>query len=124
MTAPPGKPDKLLMDRALLHAAALLRFQFNYADFIRWMSGEYTNRHRNWDETFDMIAALRKRSPPKDYPPSDLPRGKEMFTRGVPLKGHFVCPQHEIEGRDKYDNHPAVNANFEAVKTKFAKEEE
>jgi hypothetical protein len=47
-----------------------------------------------------------------------------MFMRGVPLKGYFVCPQHEIEGRDKYDNHPAVDANFEAVETKFAKEEE
>jgi hypothetical protein len=73
---------------------------------------------------FDTIVVLRKRSPPPDYPPLDLPQGKAMFTRGVPLEGHFVCPQHAISMQDKYDNHPAVEANFVAVKTEFAKEEE
>jgi hypothetical protein len=46
-----------------------------------------------------------------------------MFTQGVPLKGHFVCPQGEIASREKYDNHPAVAQNFEEVETKFAKKE-
>ena len=44
---PPGNPTKLPMDRAILYAAALLRFYFNYGDFVHWLGGKYTNRHRN-----------------------------------------------------------------------------
>jgi hypothetical protein len=121
---PPMTVTTLPLDRALLYASALLRFHFYYGDFIRWLGGEYTNRHRQWDKTFDVIQRLRKRQPPKDYPPSDLFRGKQIFTQGVPLKGHFKCPQAEIEPRDRYNNHPAIDANFAAVEEKFAKEEQ
>jgi hypothetical protein len=121
---PPGSPTKLPMDRALLHASALLRFHFNYGDFIRWLGGEYTNRHRDWDATFEKLTSSRKRHPPTGFPPADFPRGKRSCTEGVPLKGHFECPVDEIAARDRYDNHPAVNKNKEAVEKKFAKEEE
>ena len=40
---PPRKPDTLCPTRCLLYASALLRFHFVYGDFIRWLSGEYTN---------------------------------------------------------------------------------
>jgi hypothetical protein len=112
------------MDRAVLYACALLRFHFYYGDFVRWMGGEYTNRNRDWDETFDNIQSLSTRKPAKDDPPADLERGKRIFTQGVPLKGHFTSPSAEIPIRDKYNNHPAVKKNFEAVEAKFAKEEQ
>jgi hypothetical protein len=121
---PPGKPKRLPMDRALLYASAMLRFHFYYGDFLRWLGGEYTNRHRDWDATFDTIEQRRERPPPSDLPPVDLPRGKAIFTEGVPLKGHFICPQGEIARRNKYNNHPAIAENFDAVEEKFAKEEE
>jgi hypothetical protein len=120
----PRKPTTLPMDRALMYASSLLRFGFYYGDFVRWMGGEYTNRHRDWDLTFDTIQRCRVRNPPTDYPPVDLPRGKAIFTQGVPLKGHFKCPQAEIPKRDRYNNHPAIDLNFAAVDEKFAKEEE
>jgi hypothetical protein len=43
---------------------------------------------------------------------------------GVPLEGHFESPVAKIDSRNHYDNHPAVNKNFDAVEKKFAKEEE
>jgi hypothetical protein len=88
------------------------------------MGGEYTNRHRDWDETFDTIQSLRERNPPRTDPPADLERGKRIFTQGVPLKGDFECPVDEIPIRDKYDNHPAIKKNYAAVEEKFAKEEQ
>jgi hypothetical protein len=112
------------MDRALLYASAILRFHFNYGDFIRWLGGEYTNRHRDWDDTFDTIQQRRERPITPGLPPVDLPRGKAIFTQGVPLKGHFTCPQAEIPKRDKYNNHPAIEQNYDAVEEKFAKEEQ
>ena len=121
---PPSKPKRLPMDRALLYASALLRFHFNYGDFIRWLGGEYTNRHRDWDATFDTIQQRRERPPTPGIPPIDLPRGKAIFTQGVPLKGHFTCPQADISKCDKYNNHPAIEQNHDAVEEKFAKEEQ
>jgi hypothetical protein len=112
------------MDRALLYASALLRFHFNYGDFIRWLGGEYTNRHRDWNATFQQLTESRVRYPPKQFPPADYPRGKQMFTEGVPLKGHFVSPSAALRSRERYNNHPAVQTNFAAVEQKFAKEEE
>ena len=121
---PPGNPTKLPMDRAVLYAAALLRFHFNYGDFVRWLGGEYTNRHRDWDDTFDTLLEARQRHPPQKFPPADYPNGKRVFTEGVPLKGHFISPSAELPSRNRYDNHPAVQENYEAVEKKFAKEEE
>jgi hypothetical protein len=42
----------------------------------------------------------------------------------VPLQGHFTCPQAEIAKRDRYNNHPVIGKNFDAVEEKFAKEEQ
>ena len=42
-------------DRAYCMAVALLRFNFNYGDFIRWLGGEYTGAHQDWDATFDFF---------------------------------------------------------------------
>jgi hypothetical protein len=106
---PPGNPTTLPMDRAILYAAALLRFHFNYGDFVRWLGGEYTNRHRNWDDTFDTLLAARQRHPPNDFPPADYPTGKRVFPEGVPLKGHFVSPSAELPARNRYDNHSTTN---------------
>ncbi len=121
---PPGNPTTLPMDRALLYASALLRFHFNYGDFVRWLGGEYTNRNRYWDDTFTTLQEARVRQPPQNFPPADYPRGKRVFTEGVPLTGHFVSPSAEIKARNRYDNHPAVKENYAAVEQKFAKEEE
>jgi hypothetical protein len=109
---------------ALVHKL-LLRFHFNYGDFVRWLGGEYTNRSQNWDETFATLWTARQRQPPLHFPPADYyPRGKRMFTEGVPLRGNFVSLSAELSAGDQNNIHLAVQDNYEAVEQKFAKEEE
>jgi hypothetical protein len=121
---PPGQPTRLCPARAGLYAAALLRFNFVYSDFLRWLSGEYTNRHRNWSRDFQTMHAACVLPPPSDQPPPDFARGFRICTEGVPLKGTYEAPSPAIDRRNAYDNHPAVASNIPAVEKKFAKEEE
>ena len=48
-------PKHLCSDRSLLNGAALLRFDFNYGDFVRWLGGEYVNRDRQWEREWAHI---------------------------------------------------------------------
>ena len=89
-------PSHLPMDRDMLYASVLLLFHFYYGNFVRgWLVGgwEYippTTIHRDWDKTFTAIQQQRERLPSTGYPPSDFPRGKRIFTQGVPSQGRFV----------------------------------
>jgi hypothetical protein len=67
---PPGSPTKLPELRSTLYACALLRFNFYYGDFIRWLGGEYTNRHRDWETTFQTLKDVCTRPPPYQLAPS------------------------------------------------------
>jgi hypothetical protein len=53
--APPCKPKLIDCARTRLFGSALLRFDFIYGDMVRWLSGEYTNRHRDWQHTFHAL---------------------------------------------------------------------
>jgi hypothetical protein len=122
---PPGSPTKLPELRSILYACALLRFNFYYGDFIRWLGGEYTtNRHRDWEKTFQTLQDVCTCPPPINLPPADFYRGFRVTSQGVPLKGDVDSPSDDLPARDTYDNHPAVSANMDEVKAKFAKEEE
>ena len=59
-------PTKLPLDRAILYESALLMFHFYYGDFVRWLGGEYTSRHRDWEKMFDEIKTRRERLPPPE----------------------------------------------------------
>jgi hypothetical protein len=121
---PPGQPTGLPEKRSVLYACALLRFHFYYGDLVRWLGGEYTNRHRDWQSTFEILQQVCTRPPPIDLPPADFPRGFRIMTQGVPLLGIFDSTSLDLVARDQYDNHPAVAGNFSDVNAKFAKEEE
>jgi hypothetical protein len=67
-------PSKTLCPaQARLYACALLRFHFNYGDFVRWLSGEYTNCHRQWTKDFKTLIATKARPSSADYPILDYP---------------------------------------------------
>jgi hypothetical protein len=121
---PPGRPTHLCPDRAILNGCALLRFHFVYGDFQRWLSGEYTNRHRDWQGIFHQILALPLSAPPVDLPSPDLPRAFRINTEGVPLVANYTSSFQEVHLRDCYNNHPAVAAQSDTVEQKFAGEEE
>eukprot|EP00980_Cylindrotheca_fusiformis_P014329 scaffold3825_cov131-Cylindrotheca_fusiformis.AAC.2 len=111
------------MSRAVLHSAALLRFDFDYGDFVRWLGGEYTNQSRDWNQEWAHILNIPCRRLPAGYPPPDYVAAFRIQTEGAPLKGQYVAPVSVLRLRDDYDNHPAVSQNTEAVRSKFAKEE-
>eukprot|EP00980_Cylindrotheca_fusiformis_P003813 scaffold843_cov88-Cylindrotheca_fusiformis.AAC.2 len=119
----PAVSEGLSMSRAVLHSAALLRFDFDYGDFVRWMGGEYTNESRDWNAEWEHILNTPCRPLPDGYPPPDYVAAFRIQTEGAPLKGQYVAPVSALRLRDDYDNHPAVSQNTDAVRAKFAKEE-
>jgi hypothetical protein len=121
---PPGKPSNLDPIQSRLYGAALLRFNFVYGDLIRWLSGEYTNRHRDWAKVYNTFHQRSAREAPTHLPPADFDRGFRIGTEGVPLEGNYTSPASQIPIRDHYDNHPAIAENAAAVEAKFAAEEE
>jgi hypothetical protein len=120
----PGKPKLIDQERTRLFGSALLRFDFLHGDMVRWLSGEYTNRHRNWNSTFQQLQAPARLGHPRNLPPVDFPRAQRIATQGVPLTGHFVSHPSEIAARVSYDNHQMINENSKDVEAKFAAEEE
>ena len=96
-------------------AAALIRFNFNYGDLIRWLEGEYTNAHRDWSAVAAAIEDVRGLSPPPGYPPVDYDRALRACTEGVPLAGTYVCSFDSVRLRNSYDNHPGLADRFIGV---------
>ncbi|CAJ1934082.1 unnamed protein product [Cylindrotheca closterium] len=124
LPADADEPTALDKHRAWLNSAGLLRFDFNHDDLIRWMGGEYTNRHRDFNAEWDVIESkLQNRSIPSDLPPTKLDLTYRIQTEGVPLRGQFTTPMTATCLQNSYDNHPAVDENFDKVEKKFAKEE-
>ena len=109
--------------RAWLMGCALVRFNFVYADFIRWLGGEYTNDHRDWTSIFQLADHIAKVPIPTDSPPIDLDRTLHIATSGAPIAGHFECEFQDTLLREKYDNHPPVREAGDKVREKFEKEE-
>ena len=124
LPADEDEPTALDKHRVWLNSAGLLRFDFNHGDLIRWMGGEYTNRHRDFNADWDVIESkLQNRSIPSDLPPTKLDLAYRIQTEGVPLRGQFTTPMTATGLRNSYDNHPAVDDNLDKVEKKFAKEE-
>ena len=119
----PTKPRSINVSRTRLFGSALLRFDFIYGDLVRWLAGEYTNRHRNWVDTFHRLQDPPRQGHPRGLPPPDFPRAQRIATEGVPLVGAFVSHPPELQARVKYDNHPKINENKADVEARFAAEE-
>jgi len=121
---PTSEPPPVLDDhRCLSMGAALLRFDFLYGDFVRWLGGEYTNRHRDWNHAFEQVSAVTHIPPDPGEPVVDYGRAYRICTEGIPLKGHFECATADVDNRVKYDNHPGVYEQAEAILKRLAKEE-
>ena len=120
----PSKPLAIDRPRTRLFGSALLRFDFLHGDLVRWLAGEYTNRHRDWTDTFRRLQSPSRIGQPRRLPPPDFPRAQRIATAGVPLTGSFISHPPELEARLAYDNHSKINENSAAVEAKFAAEEE
>lgn len=119
----PSSFSGLQKDRAWRMAVALMRFDMNLGDLIRWLEGEYTNAHRDWEEVASAMNAVRDIQPPDDYPAIDFDRAFKACTDGVPLAGQYECSFESVKERNLYDNHPGLQEQQDVVRERFAKEE-
>ena len=103
--------------------AALLSFDFDYGDLVRWLGGEYTNQHRDWDTFQRYLDCAMGHAQRPGYPVLEPEIAMKIFREGVPLVGHFFSKRCDFEARLQYDNHPPLAANLEATRKKFGQEE-
>ena len=105
-------------------AVALLRFDFNYADMIRWLEGPYTSSHRNWEEVFLALEAVADKEPPPGYPLVDMDRAFRLATLGAPLQGKFHTKFSNVARRNQLPPSDALLKEKEALNEKLRKEEQ
>jgi plasmid stabilization system protein ParE len=55
-----------------------MRFDFIHGDMVSWLAGEYTNRHRDWTDTFQRLQTPPRMGQPRDLPPPDFPRAQRI----------------------------------------------
>jgi hypothetical protein len=110
--------------RSWLIAVALLRFDFDYGDLVRWLGGEYTNAHRDWADAFQQVGAVRHCKVPPGYPPVDFDCAYRACTEGVPSAGIYECSARATWQRERYDNHAPLADETAAVREKLGKEEQ
>jgi hypothetical protein len=105
---PPANDSKIDDRRVHLMAIALIKFDFCYADLIRYLGGEYTNEQRDWQATLDLIRHVQNMEPPPGYPKPDFERAEKLVTQGVPLVGHYVSSYKHTAQRNLYHNHDGL----------------
>ena len=59
--------------------AALLSFDFDYGDLVRWLEGEYTNQTRDWDALCEHMAAAMAQQQKPGYPNLELDIAMDSF---------------------------------------------
>ena len=109
--------------RAWTMARALLRFDFVYADFMRWLGGEYTNQFRDWEDVVQYAEHVRTPQPDPDCPPVDFDRAIAIAVGGAPIQGILQTEFSHVQDRERYDNHRSLHQVVDSVRQKFAKEE-
>ncbi len=122
LTAAPHE-DGISHRKAMQMAMALLRANFVYPDMFRWLGGEYNNKHRDLESTFNLIARLEDHDVPKGYPPIDTERAWRLCTEGAPLVGHFKCSRESVRHRNMHDNLEGIREALDQIMAKFVKEE-
>lgn len=108
---------------SILLACALLRFRFNYANFLRWLGGDYLPATRDWGALQERLTNVAEQPSAEGYPPVDLHLALRVLSEGVPLQGQYCCSYDDVAARNAYNNHPPLVENRNAVWEKLQKEE-
>lgn len=123
---PRPAPDDSAVNQArvLDMGAALLAFDFDYGNLLRWLGGAYTDAHRDWTQVFDDLSAAQDISPPVGYPPVDYERCFRVCTEGVPLQGHYVSDYPSLQLRNQAPLSPDLVNEMAVIDEKLRKEEQ
>jgi hypothetical protein len=71
-TRPAANNDPINKQQSWHMGVALLCFNFDHGDLIRWLGGEYTNAFCDWETAFDIVDTVRHHKVPPGYPPVDF----------------------------------------------------
>lgn len=112
-----------LRERSIRLGMLEILFNFEHGDVVRYMQGEYTNSHRNFQEVYDAIECVKTKATPTDYPRIQFDQAFRIHTEGAPLAGTFCCNARDVRARIQYDNHEAIQPHREAIRAKFVEEE-
>ena len=120
--APSDRP----IDEARTHAmaVALFRADFDYPNLIRWLGGPYTNAHRDWDETFELIEAIQGTQPRPGDPYIDYDRAFRICTEGAPLTAHYEYKYIDVSRRNMQQPSKPLLEQAHQVDEKLRKEEQ
>ena len=119
----PSIEPQLCPERCRKMGAALIAFNLDYGDMVRWLGGEYTNEHRDWGEMSERIEEARQFMQRPGYPTIEYDLALEACTAGVPLAGHYTSRYIHAAKRVDYDNHGPLKEKEADVRVKFGKEE-
>jgi len=126
LLAPRPTPTAKPIDthRVLLMGCALLRFQCDYGDLIRWLRGPYTNAHRDWTAVRSAFEATQSHQPPPAFPHPDFDRTITTCTQGAPLKAHFASDYASCAFRNKKRPPKSVLQHSDDLVTTLSMEEQ
>jgi hypothetical protein len=101
----------------------LLRFNFVYADFIRFFGRTYAYQDRDWDAINDIIESVADVAPAEGYPKTNFDRAFRVMTRGIPLAGNYRCSFESVAERNMYNNHRTIDEEVTRglIRKKFAR---
>lgn len=105
-------------------AVALLRFNFVYADLIRWLQGPYTNAHRDWDDVFTSLEHVTSTTARHGHPPVDFDRAYRLASEGAPLRGHFNTTYTDVAQRNLRPINKDLLPRADEITEKIRKEEQ
>jgi len=123
---PRPSPTAATIDPARVHlmGCALLRFQCDYGDLIRWLRGPYTNAHRDWSTMISTFNSVRHCSPPPEFPTPDLNRAIAICDQGAPLKAHLQSDYASCAFRNLNKPSASVRAHSNDLLSTLSSEEQ
>lgn len=121
---PPPSDDPIDLTRVHLMGCALLRFNCDYGDLIRWLQGPYTNAHMNWNNLRTKLDEVKDFTPPKDFPEPDLDRTFKACTHGAPLQAHYESDYASCAARNMHPPQRSMLENSDAIMERLRKEEQ
>jgi hypothetical protein len=120
---PPPDTSPIDATRVHLMGCALLRFNCNYGDLIRWLGGPYTDAHRNWVDVFAELETVRDCPPPDSFPSPDYERTLRACTDGIPLQACYISDYASAELRNSAHMSSDLQQNEADVDETLRKEE-